>query len=138
MLMPIAFQLARRSGTSPSSLLMPMSFGALLGGIVTLVGTSPNIIVSRVREQLLGRAFRHVRFHAGRRRHCHRRLSSFSMFGWRLLPRNRKGAASMDAAFNLEGYTTEVTVPEDFARRRRDGEGAGGAWRGRDRGDHAA
>ena len=54
MLMPIAFQLSRRTGTSPSSLLMPMSFGALLGGIVTLVGTSPNIIVSRVREQLLG------------------------------------------------------------------------------------
>jgi di/tricarboxylate transporter len=47
MLMPIAFQLARRTGTSPSSLLMPMSFGALLGGIITLVGTSPNIIVSR-------------------------------------------------------------------------------------------
>jgi Na+/H+ antiporter NhaD/arsenite permease-like protein len=39
MLMPIAFQLTRRTGTSPSSLLMPMSFGALLGGIVTLVGT---------------------------------------------------------------------------------------------------
>ena len=57
MLMPIAFQLARRSGTSPSSLLMPMSFGSLLGGIVTLVGTSPNIIVSRVREQLLGVPF---------------------------------------------------------------------------------
>ena len=36
---------------------MPMSFGALLGGIVTLVGTSPNIIVSRVREQLLGQPF---------------------------------------------------------------------------------
>ena len=57
MLMPIAFQLARRTGTSPSSLLMPMSFGALLGGIVTLVGTSPNIIVSRVREQLLGQPY---------------------------------------------------------------------------------
>jgi di/tricarboxylate transporter len=54
MLMPIAFQLSRRTGTSPSFRLMPMSFGALLGGIVTLIGTSPNIIVSRVREQLLG------------------------------------------------------------------------------------
>ena len=58
MLMPVALQLARRSGTSPSSLLMPMSFGALLGGIVTLVGTSPNIIVSRVREQLVGEPFK--------------------------------------------------------------------------------
>ena len=57
MLMPIAFQLSRRTGTSASSLLMPMSFGALLGGIVTLVGTSPNIIVSRVREQILGEPY---------------------------------------------------------------------------------
>jgi di/tricarboxylate transporter len=112
MLMPIAFQLARRTGTSPSSLLMPMSFGALLGGIVTLVGTSPNIIVSRVREQILGEPFNMFDFTpvgAG--------IAIvgvvFLTFGWRLLPRGRKGAASMDAAFNLEGYTTEVTVPED-------------------------
>jgi di/tricarboxylate transporter len=112
MLMPVAFQLARRTGTSPSSLLMPMSFGALLGGIVTLVGTSPNIIVSRVREQLLGEPFNMFDFTpvgaciaiAG---------FIFLVFGWRLLPQGRKGAASMDAAFNLEGYTTEVTVTED-------------------------
>jgi len=112
MLMPIAFQLARRTGTSPSSLLMPMSFGALLGGIVTLVGTSPNIIVSRVREQILGEPFNMFDFTpvgAG--------IAIvgvlFLTFGWRLLPRDRKGVVSMDAAFNLEGYTTEVTVPED-------------------------
>jgi len=112
MLMPIAFQLARRTGTSPSSLLMPMSFGALLGGIVTLVGTSPNIIVARLREQLLGEPFHMFDFTpvgagiaiAG---------VIFLVFGWRLLPQDRKGAVSMDAAFNLDGYTTEVTVPED-------------------------
>ena len=111
MLMPIAFQLARRTGTSPSSLLMPMSFGALLGGIVTLVGTSPNIIVSRVREQILGEPFHMFDFTpvgAG--------IAivgfAFLVFGWRLLPQ-RKATASIDAAFNLEGYTTEVTVPED-------------------------
>jgi di/tricarboxylate transporter len=111
MFMPIAFQLARRTGTSPSSLLMPMSFGALLGGTVTLVGTSPNIIVSRVREQLLGEPFGMFDFTpvgagiaiAG---------FLFLVFGWRLLP-NRKSAASMDTAFNLEGYATEVMVPED-------------------------
>lgn len=112
MLMPIAFQLARRNNTSPSSLLMPMSFGALLGGIVTLVGTSPNIIVSRVREQILGEPFGMFDFTpvgagvaaAG---------FLFLIFGWRLLPRDRKGAVSMDAAFKLEGYTTEVKIPED-------------------------
>ncbi|HET9538323.1 MAG TPA: SLC13 family permease [Mesorhizobium sp.] len=112
MLMPIALQLARRSGTSPSSLLMPMSFGALLGGTLTLVGTSPNIIVSRMREELVGSPFGMFDFtpvgagiaFAG---------FLFLIFGWRLLPRDRKGAASIDAAFNLEAYTTEVKVPED-------------------------
>ena len=47
MMIPVAFQMARHSNTSPSSLLMPMAFGLLLGGLITLVGTSPNIIVSR-------------------------------------------------------------------------------------------
>ena len=50
MMIPVAFQMARHSNTSPSSLLMPMAFGSLLGGLITLVGTSPNIIVSRVRQ----------------------------------------------------------------------------------------
>jgi len=111
MMMPVAFQLARKSNTSPAHLLMPMSFGALLGGIVTLVGTSPNIIVARVREEIVGKPFEMFDFTpvgiglaiGG---------VIFLAFGWRLLPGDRKGAASMDAAFNIEAYTTEVTVPE--------------------------
>jgi di/tricarboxylate transporter len=111
MLMPVAFQLARRSGTSPSSLLMPMSFGALLGGIVTLVGTSPNVIVARVREQLVGEPFKMFDFTP-----VGIGIAAvgfvFLVFGWRLIP-HRKSAASIDAAFNLEDYTTEVSVPEE-------------------------
>jgi di/tricarboxylate transporter len=110
MLMPAAFQIARKNNTSVTYLLMPMAFAALLGGIVTLVGTSPNVIVARMREELLGQPFSMFDFTpvgAG--------LAIggviFLAFGWRLLPGNRKGAASMDEAFNLEGYTTEVTVP---------------------------
>lgn len=112
MLMPVAFQFGRRTGTSPSSLLMPMSFGALLGGIITLIGTSPNIIVSRVREQILGEPFHMFDFAP-----VGATLAVlgfiFLIFGWRLLPTDRKGAVSMDIAFKLEGYTTEVTVPAD-------------------------
>src|SRR5690606_12970041 len=58
MMIPAAFQMARRSGSSPSCFLMPMAFGSLLGGIVTLVGTSPNIIVSQIREEITGEPFR--------------------------------------------------------------------------------
>jgi di/tricarboxylate transporter len=111
MLMPAAFQIARKNKTPVSYLLMPMAFAALLGGIVTLVGTSPNVIVARMREELVGAPFEMFDFTpvgvclavGG---------VIFLAFGWRLLPGNRKGAASMDEAFNLEGYTTEVTIPE--------------------------
>lgn len=109
MLMPVAFAIARKNETSPSVFLMPMAFGSLLGGIVTLVGTSPNILVSRVRQEITGEPFRMFDFTpvgliiaaAG---------IVFLAFGWRLLPKGRKGAASIEAAFNLEGYTTEAQV----------------------------
>jgi di/tricarboxylate transporter len=110
MLMPVAFQLARKTGTPPSALLMPMAFGSLLGGIVTLIGTSPNILVSRVRAEQVGEPFTMFDFAP-----VGAVLAiggvAFLAFGWRLLP-ERKGAASMDAAFTMEGYTTEVSVPE--------------------------
>jgi di/tricarboxylate transporter len=112
MLMPVAFQLARRTNTSPSYFLMPMSFGALLGGTMTLIGTSPNIIVSRMREDLVGAPFSMFEFTpvglglaiAG---------VAFLAFGYRLLPGNRKGAARLDAAFNIRSYTTEALIPAD-------------------------
>ena len=112
MMMPIAFQLARRHATPVSAMLMPMAFGSLLGGIITLIGTSPNIVVSRVREELVGQPFGMFDFTpvgaglaiAG---------VLFLSVGYRLLPIGRKGQAPIDAAFNLEGYTTEVSVSED-------------------------
>ena len=108
LLMPVAFQLARRTGHSPSALLMPMAFASLLGGLVTLIGTSPNIIVSRMRAEILGEPFRMFDFApvgavvalAG---------LGFLAIGWRLLPRGRRPAAGMEAAFALEAYTTEAT-----------------------------
>ena len=109
MMMPVAFQLARRSNASPSCFLMPMAFGSLLGGLITLVGTSPNIIVSRVREELTGQPFGMFDFTpvglglaaAG---------VAFLAFGYRLLPGGRKAAASMDEAIDLTCYMTEARV----------------------------
>src|SRR5690606_23105836 len=112
MLIPVALQLARRSGTSPSYLLMPMAFGSLLGGLMTLIGTSPNIIVSQMREQIAGEPFRMFDFFpvgiglagAG---------VVLLTFTYRLLPAARKGTASMDAAFSISGYTAEARVSPD-------------------------
>lgn len=112
LLMPVTFQLARKTGTSPSHLLMPLAFGSLLGGMMTLIGTSPNIIVSRMRTELLGEPFRMFDFTPVALALSVAGLA-FLAFGYRLLPASRKGAASVDAAFNIEGYTTEIRVPPD-------------------------
>ena len=108
---PIALQVARRTEKPASRLLMPLSFGSLLGGLITLIGTSPNIVVSRVREQISGEPFGMFDFApvgvclaiAG---------VTFLTVGWRLLPRIRKGAgATPETRFSVEDYTTEVRLP---------------------------
>lgn len=111
MMLPIAYQLARKNGTSPSVFLMPMAFASLLGGIVTLVGTSPNVIVARVRQELGGEPFRMFDFApvgivvavAG----CF-----FLSLGYRLLPRDRRGAVSLDQAIDIKDYLTEAKLRE--------------------------
>lgn len=111
MMLPIAYQLARKSGKSPSVFLMPMAFASLLGGIVTLVGTSPNVIVARVRQELGGEPFRMFDFApvgivvalAG----C-----LFLSVGYRLLPRDRRGAVSLDQAIDIKDYLTEASLHE--------------------------
>ncbi len=110
--MPVALQLARRTKTSPSSLLMPMAFASMLGGLVTLVGTSPNILVAKVRADTLGQPFSMFAYTPVG-------LSIavvgflFLTVGWRLLPRGRRAASSMEAAFNLEDYTAEARITRD-------------------------
>ena len=107
-LMPIALQLARRHKTPPSALLMPMAAASLTGGVVTLVGTSPNIIIAKVRADMFGHPFTMFDFTpvglsiAGL-------TIAFLAVGWRLLP-VRHAPSSMDAAFTIERYTAEAVV----------------------------
>ena len=111
MLMPAAVQTAKKSDTSPSVFLMPMSFASLLGGLMTLVGTSPNIIVSRVREQMTGEPF-------GMFDYLPTGLGLlvvgliFLRFGYRLLPRERRAAPTMGEALNITDYVTEATIQD--------------------------
>lgn len=51
LLMPVVINVAQKTKINPSKLLMPLSFGALLGGICTLIGTSTNILVSGIAER---------------------------------------------------------------------------------------
>ncbi len=113
-LMPVAQQLARRTGTSPSRLLMPMSFASLLGGMATLVGTSPNILVSEVREHALGKPFAMYDFAP-----VGLSLTAlgllFLCFGYRLLPTQRTGRPALAEALAGSTYVTEALVPEAWS-----------------------
>ncbi len=109
--MPVALQLTRKTKTSASSLLMPMSFMSLLGGLVTLVGTSTNIIVSQVREDSLGKPFSMFDFAPVGLVLTGLGLV-FVSFGWRLLPRDRIGRSELGEAVAGAPYVTEMKVPD--------------------------
>ena len=109
MLMPAAFQMAKKSRSSPSCFLMPMAFGSLLGGLTTLVGTSPNIIVSRVREEMTGRPFSMFDYTPVGLGLAISGLL-FLRFGYRLLPTNRTAAPTLGEAVNITDYTAEARV----------------------------
>lgn len=114
-MMPVALRVARNSESSPSSLLMPMSFMSLLGGLVTLVGTSTNIIASQVREDTTGQPFKMYDFAPVGLVLTLLGLI-FVSFGWRLLPRNRKGRAGLAEAAADAAYSTEARVPDKFPK----------------------
>lgn len=111
MLMPGAVQMARKNGSSPSLYLMPMAFASLLGGLTTLIGTSPNIIVSRVREEMTGQPF-------GMFDYLPTGLALlvvgllFLSVGWRLLPTDRHAARGLGEAINISAYVIAATVRE--------------------------
>lgn len=111
MMMPVAAQLSRRTGTPLSKLLMPMSFGSLIGGIVTLVGTSPNILVSKVREDILGKPFGMFDYTPVGMVIAVMGVA-FLSFAYRILPDRQAASRSMEAAFNIDEYSTEARVPE--------------------------
>jgi di/tricarboxylate transporter len=110
-LMPTALKLGRTEGSSVSALLMPMSFMSLLGGLVTLVGTSTNIIVSQVRQETLGKPF--AMFDFAPVGLCLTALGLVVVsVCWRFLPRDRAGKTGLDSVAAGAAYSTEATIPD--------------------------
>ena len=107
--LPIAIQAAERNDRSPSRYLMPLSFGSLIGGTITLIGTSPNLLISTVRQEAVGKPYSFFDFTP-----VGLPLSilavAFLCFGWRLLP-EREGDPSAEKRFTVEDYTVEARLP---------------------------
>jgi di/tricarboxylate transporter len=107
--MPVAIQLTRESDQSPSQLLMPLAFGSLLGGLLTLIATPSNIIIATFRERDEGEAFRMFDFLPAGSVVALAGLLLLAV-GWRLVPQ-RRTSSDADAMFEVEDYLTELTVP---------------------------
>ncbi|GAC1335507.1 MAG: SLC13 family permease [Beijerinckiaceae bacterium] len=108
---PLSLEAARRIKQPPSIYLMPLAFGSLIGGTVTLIGTSPNLLISTIRAEVVGKPYQFFDFApVGAPLAC--LAVVFLAFGWRLLPRGRKGQRNAGQAFEVERYTTELVVTE--------------------------
>ncbi|MCO4315679.1 SLC13 family permease [Phyllobacterium sp. 21LDTY02-6] len=110
-MIPIAFQFARRSNVSPSLFLMPMAFGALMGGLMTQIGTSPNIVVSRVREEMVGERFTMFDFTPVGATVAAVGIVYLVLFYWLVPMRSREGL-SADEAIEISNYVAEASVPQ--------------------------
>lgn len=115
LLMPVDIQAAKKAGRSPSLSLMPLSFASILGGMITLIGTPPNIIVAEFRGDALGEPYRMFDFAPVGLACAVVGVAYVALIGWRLLPRERKTADAGKELFDLADYIAEVRVPEGSA-----------------------
>ena len=111
LLMPVAIWMSRQSGHSPSMFLMPLAFGSLLGGCLTLIGTPPNIIIASYRAQTDSPAFGMFDFLPVGAAVMIVGVIFLVLFG-RLLTPKREASNSEDELFEISSYLSELTLPE--------------------------
>ncbi len=110
LLMPVAMQIAIKQGVPPGRVLMPLAFGSILGGITTLIGTPPNLIVSGFRAETGAGTFAMFDFTPVGVVVATVGVLFIVVIGWRLVPtRTRAGSEG----FETSAYLTEARVPEE-------------------------
>jgi len=123
LLMPVDLQAAKKSKRNPSLSLMPLSFASILGGMITLIGTPPNIIIAELRGTALGEPYQMLDFAPVGLTCAVIGVAYVALIGWRLLPVDREASGAADELFDLADYIAEVRVPDDsdvIGRRVRD------------------
>jgi di/tricarboxylate transporter len=115
LLMPLDLQAAKKSGRSPSLSLMPLSFASILGGMITLIGTPPNIVIAEFRNDALGKPFEMFDFTPVGIACAAVGVAYVALIGWRLLPASRTSGETQADRFDISDYIAEVRVPEGSA-----------------------
>ena len=112
LVMPLALQVCHKSGRPVSEVLMPLSFSSLLGGLISLVGTPPNVIIATYREQITGEAFSMFAFTPVGLGVTIVGVAFISLIGWRLLPAPRRTGTAPNRLFEIDAYMMETRLPE--------------------------
>lgn len=113
LLMPVALQSAAKAKHSPAVILMPLSFASILGGLITLIGTPPNVIIASYRAAASDRPFGMFDFAPVGLTVAVVGLLFLTFVGWRLLPASRRSRMTAAELFDIENYVAEARVVED-------------------------
>ena len=113
LLMPVDMQAAAKAKRSPALTLMPLSFASILGGMITLIGTPPNIVIAEYRRTELGEGFRMFDFAPVGIACAAVGVAFVAIIGWRLLPVSRQKANAGNELFEIADYIAELKVPEN-------------------------
>ena len=110
LLMPVDIQAANKAKRSPALSLMPLSFATILGGMATLIGTPPNIVISQFRETALGAPYKMFDFAYVGFGAAVAGLAFVALIGWRLVPNARSSQSASGDLRNLDDYIVEIGV----------------------------
>ncbi|MCA8868548.1 MAG: SLC13 family permease [Rhodobacteraceae bacterium] len=113
LLMPVDLQTAKKAKRPPGLSLMPLSFATILGGMVTMIGTPPNIIIATIREDAFGTPFAMFDFAPVGLVASIAGLLFVATIGWRLIPRHEGEIGAGDALADIGDYVAELTIPKD-------------------------
>ena len=113
LLMPVAIQSSFDAKRSPAVVLMPLAFGTILGGMATLIGTPPNIIIAHYRAEITGQPFGMFDFSPVGGVVALAGIIFVALVGWHLIPLARRSKNAPQELFHIQEYLTEVKVPEN-------------------------
>jgi len=113
LLMPVDMQAAAKANRSPALSLMPLSFASILGGMITLIGTPPNIVIAEYRNTAFGTPFHMFDFAPVGVACAVLGVAYLALIGWRLLPNVRLATDSGQELFELADYIAELKVRDD-------------------------
>jgi di/tricarboxylate transporter len=112
LLMPVDIEAASKAKRSPALTLMPISFATMLGGMVTLIGTPPNIIIATFRTQAVGAPFGMFDFTYVGAACAAAGVAFITLIGWRLIPAERRRGNAAQQLFEVGDYLAELEIPE--------------------------